>query len=79
MDSIAAAVHAEQEILGHAEAHHGVQEAAKRYYAASQARRHGRVIRALQPDGDDSTSVGDALRRAAADLGSRRTGLASRC
>ncbi len=30
---------------------------------------HGRLIRALRPYGDDSTSVGEAVRRAAADLG----------
>ena len=34
-----------------------------------QARRHGRLIRALRPARRDSTYVGDAVRRAAADLG----------
>jgi hypothetical protein len=36
---------------------------------ARQAARHGRLIRALRPHGDDSTSVGEAVRRAAAELG----------
>ena len=34
------------------------------------------MIRALRPYGDDSTSVGDALRRAAADLGIEADGRA---
>ena len=38
-------------------------------YAERQSPWHGRLIHALRTYGDDSTSVGDALRRAAADLG----------
>lgn len=48
-------------------------EAAERY-AEKQARGHGRLIRALQPDGDRSTSFGEAVRRAAQDLGIERNG-----
>ena len=42
-------------------------EAATRY-SERQVRWHERLIRALRPHGDDGTSVGDALCRAAADL-----------
>jgi flavin-dependent dehydrogenase len=45
-----------------------VLEAAQRY-AARQAAWHGRLIRALRPHGDDVTSVGEAVRRAAGGLG----------
>jgi hypothetical protein len=42
--------------------------------AETQARWHGRLIRALRPYGDRSTSVSDAVRRAAQDLGVERNG-----
>ena len=51
-----------------AEKTQSVLEAGERQ-SASQARQHRRLIRALRPSGDDSTSVGDAPRAAAADLG----------
>lgn len=57
--------------LEHADADRRVLEAAERF-AARQAPWHGRLIRALRPYGDYSTSVGEALCRAAADLGGRR-------
>jgi len=38
-------------------------------YDEGQIRWHGRLIRALRPYGDRDTSVGEALRRAAADHG----------
>lgn len=56
-----------EEIRKHAEADHRVLEAAERY-AGRRARWHGRLVRALRQHGDDGTSLGDALRRAAADL-----------
>ncbi len=57
-----------QEIREHGEADHRVLEAAERYFER-QVAWHGRLLRALRPYGDDSTSVGDAFRRAAADIG----------
>ncbi len=66
-----------EEILKHAEADHQVLEAARRYEEA-QAQWHGRLIRAVRPYGDDSTSVGDAVRRAAVDLRIDAAGRASR-
>jgi hypothetical protein len=45
-----------------------VLEAAYRY-SGRQVRWHDRLLRAIAPYGDDSTSVAEALRRAAADLG----------
>jgi hypothetical protein len=54
-------------ILEHAEADQRVLEAAERY-SVWHAAGHGRLVRALRLCGDDSTSVGDAVRRAAADL-----------
>ncbi len=57
-----------QEIREHGEADHRVLEAAAQY-TERQMRWHGRLIRALRPYGDDSTSVGDAFRRADADIG----------
>ena len=44
------------------------------YCEEKQARRHGRLIRALRPSGDDSASVRDAVRQAAADLGIKTDG-----
>jgi hypothetical protein len=58
-----------EEILEHAEADQPALEAAEHH-----ARWHGRLIRALRPYGDDSTSVGDALRWAPADLGGQADG-----
>ncbi len=46
-----------EEIREHAEADHRVLVSADRY-AETQARWHGRLIRALRPYSDDSTSVG---------------------
>jgi hypothetical protein len=57
-----------EEILRHAEADRRVLEATERY-SARQPQWHGRLIRELRPYGDDSTSVGEAVRRTAADLG----------
>ena len=57
-----------EEVIEHAEADGRVLEAARRY-EEKQAQRHERLIRALRPYGDRSTSVGDAVRRAASDLG----------
>ena len=62
-----------EQIIEHAEADGRVLEAARRY-EERQARRHGRLIAALRPYGDRTTSVGDALRRAAQDLGIKRNG-----
>ena len=45
-----------------------MREAVQRY-EEKQLQRHGRLIAALRPYGDRTTSVGDAVRRAAADLG----------
>ena len=56
------------EILEHADADHHVLEARERY-EEKQMRWHGRLIRALRPYGDRSTSVGDAVYRAAVDHG----------
>jgi hypothetical protein len=56
------------EIREHAADDLRVLEAAHRY-ADQQTRWHSRLIRALERYGDDATSVGDALHRAAADLG----------
>lgn len=57
-----------EEIIEHADADGRVLEAALRY-EERQARSHGRLIAALRPYGDRTTSVDDAMRRAAADLG----------
>ena len=57
-----------EEIIEHAEADGRVLEAAQRY-EEKQAQRHGRLIAALRPYGDRTTSIDDAVRRAAADLG----------
>ena len=62
-----------EEILEHAEADHGVLEAAERY-TERQSRWHGRLIRALRPYGNRGMSVGEAVRRAAQDLGIERNG-----
>jgi hypothetical protein len=50
-----------------------VLEAAQRH-AASHARRRGRLIHALRPYVDRSTSVGEAMRSAAQDLGIEQDG-----
>jgi hypothetical protein len=50
-----------------------VLEAAQRY-ADQQASWHSRLLRVLEPYADDRTSVGDALHRAATDLGIETTG-----
>ena len=63
-----------EEIIEHAEADGRVLEAAQRY-ERKQARWHGRLIAALRPYGDRTTSVGDAVRRAAADFGIDPAGL----
>jgi alkanesulfonate monooxygenase SsuD/methylene tetrahydromethanopterin reductase-like flavin-dependent oxidoreductase (luciferase family) len=44
-------------------------------YGERQARRHGRLIAALRPYGDNTTPVADAVRRAAADFGIDPAGL----
>jgi hypothetical protein len=62
-----------EQILENAEADHQVLEAAERY-TERQMRWHGRLIRALRPYGDRSTSVGEAVRRAAQDLGIEQGG-----
>jgi hypothetical protein len=56
------------EILEHAKDDARVLDAANGY-SERQAAWHGRLIRALQPYGAGSTSVGEAVRRAAQDLG----------
>jgi hypothetical protein len=61
------------DILEHAYHDGRVLEAADRY-AARQARWHARLIRALRPYGDRSTSVGEAVRPAAQDLGIEQGG-----
>jgi hypothetical protein len=61
------------DILEHTDNDGRVLEAAGRY-AAKQARWHDRLIRALRPYGDRSTSVGEAVRRAAQDLGIEQGG-----
>jgi hypothetical protein len=63
-----------EEIIEHAAADGRVLEAAHSY-SGRQACWHSRLIRALEPYGNDSTSVGDALNRAAADLGIEPAGL----
>lgn len=57
-----------EEILEHADDDRRVLEAAQQY-EVRQLRGHGRLIRVLRPYGGNSTSVGDALHRATADLG----------
>jgi len=59
------------DILQHADDNGRVLDAAERY-AEKQARWHGRLIRALRPYGDRSTSVGEAVQRTAQDLGIER-------
>ena len=53
-----------EEIIEHAEADGRVLEAAQRC-EEKRARRHGRLIAALRPYGDRTTSVGDGARRVA--------------
>ena len=60
-----------EEILEHAEDDGRVLAAAQQYQEG-QMRWHSRLIRALRPYGDRSTSVGEAMRRAARDLGIER-------
>ena len=62
-----------EEILEHADADRRVLDADVRY-EEGQASWHRRLIRALQPYGDRSTSVGEAVERAARDLGVERNG-----
>ena len=57
-----------EEIIEHAEADGRLLEAAQRY-AEKQAQRHGRLLAALRPHGNRTTSVGGAVRRASAELG----------
>jgi hypothetical protein len=66
-----------EEILEHGDDDRRMLEAAERY-AEREAAWHGRLIRALRSYGDDSTSVGEAVRRAAADLGVDQAGRSSR-
>lgn len=47
---------------------------ADRRYEERQARWHARLIRALRPYGDRTTSIGEAMERAARDLGIERNG-----
>jgi hypothetical protein len=56
-----------EEIVEHAEADRRALEAAQRY-EEKQLRWHRRLSAALRPYGDRTTSVGDAVRQAAADL-----------
>ncbi|TMC09175.1 MAG: hypothetical protein E6J41_11200 [Chloroflexi bacterium] len=62
-----------EEILEHAEADLRVMEAAQRY-DEKQLRWHRRLVGALGPYGDDAPSVGEAVRRAAVDLGVEQGG-----
>ena len=62
-----------EEILEHTKADGRVLEAAQRY-SAKQTAWHGRLIRALRPYGDRSTSIGQAVQRAAQGLGIERNG-----
>ena len=62
-----------EEILEHADADRCVLDADVRYQERH-ARWHGRLISALRPYGDRSTSVGEAVERAARDLGIERNG-----
>jgi len=57
-----------EEILEHDDADRRVLEAAQQYQD-QQMRWHRRLSHALQPYGDRNTSVGEAVRRAARDLG----------
>jgi hypothetical protein len=61
------------DILEHADNDGRVLEAAG-CYEAKQARWQSRLIRALRPYGDRNTSVGEAVRRAALDLGIAQDG-----
>jgi hypothetical protein len=61
------------DILEHTDNDGRVLEAAGRY-ERKQARWDGRLIRALRPYGDRSTSVSEAVRRAALDLGIAQDG-----
>jgi hypothetical protein len=62
-----------EQILEHAEADLRVMEGAQRYNE-TQLRWHRRLILALRPYGDRGTSVGEAVRRAAQDLGIEQGG-----
>ena len=62
-----------EEVLEHADADRRELEAADSYQER-QADWRGRLIRALRPYGDRSTSVGQAVERAARDLGVERDG-----